>query len=253
MDLGQVAAAPEEYELPGQEVGGFAVGEIWEVTREPPMPDPNWSHVGKKSKKCKLSCCTSKVSYVSTKDKEVNYVGKEGELDAVSHQEEGWEKVTLKIDSGAIDTVFPPGAAQAFPVKPTEASKAGQGYRAANGSKIPAFGEKVVSGFTGSWLPFNITAQVAGVKSPLGSVYHMIKAGNRLVFDSGGSYMVNKASGRTQPINERAGSFEIDLWVQQGQSEAPQSVTPTHNRYGALEPVVEDEEVSMGFIRQVNP
>ena len=63
--------------------------------------------------------------------------------------------------------------------------------------------------------------------------------------------MVNKASGRKQPINERAGSFEIDLWVQQGQPEAPKSVTSTHNRYGALEPV-EDEEVSMGFIRQVN-
>ena len=108
-----------------------------------------------------------------------------------------------------------------------------------------------MSGFTGSWLPFNITAQVAGVKSPLGSVYHMIKAGNRLVFDSEGSFMVNKTSGQTQEITERAGSFEIDLWVQQGQSGAEHSVTPTHNKYGALEPV--EEDVSMGFIRQVKP
>ena len=91
--------------------------------------------------------------------------------------------------------MFPPDTAQSFPVTSTAASRAGQGYRAASGSIVPAFGETQVSGFTGSWVPFNLKAQVAGVKSPLGSVYHMIKAGNTFVFDEAGSYMVNKTTG----------------------------------------------------------
>ena len=103
--------------------------------------------------------------------------------------ESGWEKISLEIDSGAIDTAIPPHVAQAFPTKSTESSRAGIGYRAANGSKIPTYGERQVQGVTDGWMPFNIKTQVAGVKSPLGSVMHMIKAGNFLVFDTQGSYM----------------------------------------------------------------
>ena len=101
-----------------------------------------------------------------------------------------------------------------------------------------------MSGFTGSWVPFNLKAQVAGVKTQLGSVYHMIKAGNSLVFDSEGSYMMNKATGQRQPITERAGSFEIDLWVQQGQASVE-----IQNMFGSLE----SDEVDMDFIRRVEP
>ena len=110
--------------------------------------------------------------------KSVNYLQRESRLDEVSGgNQEGWERITLKIDSGAIDTVIPPSVAKAFPTKSTAASRAGIGYRAANGSKIAAFGERQVKGVTDDWLPFNIKTQVAGVKSPLGSVMHMIKAG----------------------------------------------------------------------------
>ena len=124
-------------------------------------------------------------------------------------------KLSLKIDSGAVDTVIPPSTGRAFPVKPSEMSRAGLGYRAANGSPIPAHGERYLSGVSDNWIPFNIKAQVAGVRSPLGSVMHMIKAGNKLVFDSQGSYMQNKQSGRILPIHEREGGFELDLWIEE--------------------------------------
>ena len=80
MDFGQVA--PEEYEFPVQAVASFTLGNVWEVTQDPPEPDAAWSQVKRKNKLCKSSCCRS----------DINYVGKEWELGAVSHQEEGWEK-----------------------------------------------------------------------------------------------------------------------------------------------------------------
>ena len=44
-------------------------------------------------------------------------------ISEVGCHEEGWERISLKIDSGAIDTVIPPKSGGAFPVKPSEMSK----------------------------------------------------------------------------------------------------------------------------------
>ena len=165
--------------------------------------------------------------------------------------------MSLKIDSGAIDTVIPPHVAKSFATKATDASRAGIGYRAANGSKIPAYGERQVKGFTDCWLPFSIKTQVAGVKSPLGSVMHMIRAGNRLTFDSQGSFMVNKKSGQKLPIHERDGGFEMDLWIKNdgqnagnGLDHVPNEGVEVRNRYQELdqEPEDNDCEIDMGFM-----
>ena len=171
-------------------------------------------------------------------------------------------KLVLKIDSGAVDTVIPKSTCTAFPVRPTEMSKSGEGYRAANGSPIPAYGERQLSGVTDEWLPFSIKAQVAGVKSRLGSVMHMIKSGNTLVFDDQGSYMHNKASGQVMPIHEREGSFEMDLWVKKGSSSVNESsrakpANKKKQRYAELaDSDDEDDDVevtNMDFVRQACP
>ena len=54
------------------------------------------------------------------------------------------EKIPVKLDSGAIDWVFTPETAQAFPLEPTKASKAGMNYVAANGSTIGNFGQRKI-------------------------------------------------------------------------------------------------------------
>jgi hypothetical protein len=46
----------------------------------------------------------------------------------------GWEKIRIQVDSGAIDTVVPPGVARESQLKETKASKKGVGYVAANGA-----------------------------------------------------------------------------------------------------------------------
>ena len=41
-----------------------------------------------------------------------------------------WEVIEATVDSGAVDTVGPPGIAKAFPIVPTAASIAGKKYQA---------------------------------------------------------------------------------------------------------------------------
>ena len=46
------------------------------------------------------------------------------------------EAIEVTIDSGAVDTVGPPGVGKAFETCVTEASKAGRNFNAANGSVV---------------------------------------------------------------------------------------------------------------------
>ena len=188
----------------------------------------------------------------------VDMVTKNKSLSQVRFTEGGWEKISLKIDSGAIDTVIPKDSATKFPTTATQMSKSGQGYKAANGTEIPAYGERALHGYTDGWMPFAIKAQVAGVKSALGSVHHMIKNGNQVVFDSQGSYVRNKQTGQILEIQNRDGSFELDLWVQEGEKDNEyndeQGTLRKGQRYTELIDEEEQEEDSMNvdFLRQVS-
>ena len=62
-------------------------------------------------------------------------VGKEVNcISEVSAGDNKWEKVTVTVDSGAVDSVGPPTMAKDIRVKETPASRAGMKYRAA---KLP--------------------------------------------------------------------------------------------------------------------
>ena len=95
----------------------------------------------------------------------------------------------MKIDSGAIDTVMPPSVAQHCPIIETDMSKNGPGFRAANGTAIRHFGERSLNGLSDQVQPLGMKAQVADVKSTLGSVNQMLKAGNIVHFESGNCYI----------------------------------------------------------------
>ena len=58
-----------------------------------------------------------------------------------------------------------------------------------------------------------LTAQVADVKTPLGSVNQMLRAGNKVHFEKGICYIENERTGRRTSIKEKAGAFEIGVWV----------------------------------------
>ena len=56
------------------------------------------------------------------------------------------ETVVVTVDSGAYNAGGPKHVGTHFDVKPTEASKAGRRYSAANGSIIKNYGQRVIVG-----------------------------------------------------------------------------------------------------------
>ena len=108
---------------------------------------------------------------------------------------------------------MPRWLAQGVPIRETEASKQGLSYRAANGTRIKNEGERKLIGYTSEGNFVDMGMQVGEVTKPLGSARAMMRAGNRVVLDSDGSYVYNKATGVTTKIEDRDGSFQFDIWV----------------------------------------
>ena len=69
-------------------------------------------------------------------------------VNEVTHGQGKWEKITVIVDSCAVDSVGPPTMATSVKIKDTSASRAGMKYRAANGTSIANQGEKVNQGVT---------------------------------------------------------------------------------------------------------
>ena len=155
----------------------------------------------------------------------------QGNICGVDRFKGEWERVPVTVDSGAIDSVIPKGVAQSVPVKETEASRRGLKYRAANGTSIANEGERSLKGYTNEANRVDMTMQVAKVTKPLGSVRAMLKAGNRVVFDEGDSFIMNKASGVKTVIEDRNGAFVFDIWVPKGKSESSQRELGYQGKY----------------------
>jgi hypothetical protein len=63
-----------------------------------------------------------------------------------SEKRDGWSKIRIQVDYGAVDHVMPKEAAPGINMYPTKASQAGKGYAAASGAKIANHGEKLLKG-----------------------------------------------------------------------------------------------------------
>ena len=92
-------------------------------------------------------------------------------------------------------------------------SRKGPGFRAANGSAIKHYGQRTMRGITDQYEPMNMTAQVADVKTTLGSVNQMLKAGNRVHFETGNCYVEHVRTRVRTEIQEKNGTFEVGIWV----------------------------------------
>merc|ERR1712240_44583 len=158
-------------------------------------------------------------------------VNRPRDIGAVTHTDGEWERIPVKIDSGAIDTVMPPTVAKYFDTVQTEMSKKGPGFRAANGSAIRHYGQKTLEGIGDQYQPLSMTAQVVDVKTTLGSVNQMLKAGNRVHFETGNCYIQDVRTGRKTRIEEKGGTFEVGIWVpmQSSSRRCDQVAKPTGN------------------------
>jgi hypothetical protein len=168
---------------------------------------------------------------------EINHIGKY----------KGWERIAVQVDSGAVDSVAPPGIAQAFNTMKTKLSEAGIGFVAANGSRIANFGEKQVAGWTDEGDPVSMRMTVADVNKVLGSVHRMNLGGNKVVLDGERSYMEGR-NGRRTRIHYKDGQFIMYLWVPRAKEGIEQDEgVKVQNRYAIL--AAGEEPASPGFAR----
>ena len=126
-----------------------------------------------------------------------------------------WEEVEMIVDSGASGTVV--GANM---VKAVEAAniKSDVSYKLADGSRIPHMGEKSFKAFTDQGHIRHMIAAVTDVDDALLSVSKVVGAGNRVVFDSDGSYIEHKESGEVIPLVTQGSLYTLKMWVPKNQS-----------------------------------
>ncbi len=124
----------------------------------------------------------------------------------------GGRFVEAVVDSGAVHSVAPPGAFPG-PVRPSLWSRAGRGYRAANGTSIKNMGEIDVPFATAEGHRCRLSFQVAGVEQPLLSVSHLTSAGNMVQLRDTDGTIVNTKTGRSIALERRGGIYIMKMWV----------------------------------------
>ena len=150
---------------------------------------------------------------VSTRDDEL-------ELCPISvEHKDGWKAISILIDSGASDSVAPPGTFPDVKTLETNASKAGVQYTAAGGHKIDNLSMQRPYIFLQDGSRHIMSFQVAGVSKALGAVSRLVGAGNRVVLDDPntvGSFIENKTTGKQTPLRQHNGVYYLDVWVKPG-------------------------------------
>jgi hypothetical protein len=141
-------------------------------------------------------------------------------LCAVSGEVRGGRVVEAVVDSGAVHSVTPPSL---FPgrVCPSPWSRAGRGYRAANGTGIKNLGQVQVPFGTAEGHKCQIPFQVAEVEQPLLSVAHLTAAGNRVELGHTDGRVVNLSTGRTIALERRGGVYILKMFIADGAAPMP--------------------------------
>ena len=129
---------------------------------------------------------------------------------------EEWEEVEFGVDSGATETVVGRETLAWMPAEHGVPFKRGVKYGMADGSEIDNEGEKDFEGVTEEGILKAIKAQVCDVTQPLLSVKKVVAAGNRVVFEDGGSYIQNIKDGSRIWLTESQGMYTLKMWVKRG-------------------------------------
>ena len=133
----------------------------------------------------------------------------------------GYEEIELAVDSGATETVI--GEAMLDSIS-TKAGRKGVRYENATGDIVQNLGQKEFVAVTDDTeMVRSMTAQVAeGVTKGLLSVIKSMDAGNRIVFDSEGSYILDKETGEWTSMYMKDGLMQVKLWCRRlADDEAP--------------------------------
>ena len=123
------------------------------------------------------------------------------------------KKIAIAIESDAAEIGILHALVTDYAIRQTDKSRAGVCYASATGEPIPNLGEQKLPLATIEGSLRAMTFQVAPVSKPLGSVKRICAAGDRIVFDDDGSYIVNKPTGELKWLRDDNGNFMLDVWV----------------------------------------
>ncbi len=143
----------------------------------------------------------------------------------------GWKVVAAVVDSGAEETVTPPGL---LPGRVSESpmQRAGGRYRAANCARIPNLGEQVVSFRTGEGHGCSLRFQVAGVERPLISVSQLARTGHRVEFGANEGAIVHVESGRRIRLQKAGGVYLLRMQVRERAATSTDRDSAGFSRHG---------------------
>ena len=134
-------------------------------------------------------------------------------MNEVGKTHDGWQLLSMAIDSGAAETVIPHRLVSQHLLKDTDASRGGLCYSSATGQPIPNLGEQCLPLLTMEETFRGMTFHAAPVSKPLGSVKRICAAGHRVVFDEDGSYIENKTTGEVDLLREDNCNYMLDMWI----------------------------------------
>ena len=153
-------------------------------------------------------CADAMPKYVMADDRPIGAIQGDGK-----RFDEGWQMITMAVDSGAAETVIPHTLVMGHPIMETEASKSGVNYASATGQPIPNLGEQRLPLCTNEGSLRSMTFQAAPVSRALGSVKRMNESGHVVVFDGANSFIQNKTTGEINWLREENGNYLMDLWI----------------------------------------
>ena len=133
-------------------------------------------------------------------------------LSPVTNREVTWEKLTLTVDSGASDTVIPPGCCTWAALHHT--NKVGNEYEVANGAVVHNLGERrFIMRLGQKTNELELCCQVVeSVQKPLLAVSSVAAQGHSVVFALENSHILLN-NGEKLPMRNENGVYEIDIWV----------------------------------------
>ena len=143
----------------------------------------------------------------------------------------GWREIAAVVDSGAEETVAPPGL---FPGEVAESpmQRSGGRYRAANGARIPNLGQQRVSFRPSEGHGCSLRFQVADVERPLISVSQLGKTGHKVEFDGDKGHIVHVRTGRRLRLQREGGVYVLKVRVRVKPDQSAPGGTPGFTRHG---------------------
>ena len=133
-------------------------------------------------------------------------------LYALGRPAQGGRLVEAVVDSGAVDSVAPPGTFDGAP-RPSAMSRGGKRYHGPDGSPIPNLGQQDVGFRTEEGHQCRLTWQVAQIERPLVAVSHLSASGHKVVLGKDGGEIVHLSSGRKIRLHRRGGVYVLRMWV----------------------------------------